>query len=179
VEVPRGFTLDAYTVDLGRSDRIFERARGILRAFGHYPDSFSRVVPLDGTLREGLVFGTVATHLGFASLHPCRILFVIEESGRFGFGLGTLPGHIAIGEETFVVVREGEGEGARVRLEVRALSRPANRLVRLGRPLMRAYQRRFQRELGAGLRTLVADAGGSGGVRDGSDGRATRGHQGP
>jgi len=153
---PSGYTLDAYAAELGRGEVVFARAKAAIERFEHYPASFSRVVPLEGGLRPGLVFGTVARHLGFASLHPCRVLFVIDEPRRFGFGLGTLPGHVAIGEETFVMSREGEGDDGRVRLEVRAVSRPADRLARLGRPVMRAYQRRFQRELCAGLRARCA-----------------------
>jgi uncharacterized protein (UPF0548 family) len=146
---PAGYTLDACEAELGRGAGTFARARETIARFEHYPASFSRVVPLEGPLQPGLAFGTVATHLGFASLHPCRVLFVVDEPRRFGFGLGTLPGHVAIGEETFLV---GIGEDERVRLEVRAVSRPAGLLAWLGRPIMRAYQRRFQREMCAELR---------------------------
>jgi uncharacterized protein (UPF0548 family) len=155
---PPGFTLDAYSAELGRGEATFARAKAAIGRFEHYPRSFSRVVPLAGGLVPGLVFGTVARHLGFASLHPCRVLFVVDEPRRFGFGLGTLPGHVAIGEETFLVSLDGEDE--RVQLEVRAVSRPAGLLARLGRPIMRAYQRRFQRELCTELRQAAAHRGG-------------------
>ena len=149
---PPGYTLDAYSVELGSGESLFDRAKDAVARFAHYPASFSRVVQLEGPLRPGLVFGTVATHLGFASLHPCRVLFVIDEPRCFGFGLGTLPGHVVIGEESFILTRgDGDGGDERVRLQVRAVSRATSLLGRLGRPLTRIYQRRFQRELGAAL----------------------------
>ena len=152
---PAGYTLDHYGVDLGRGDAVFDRARDAIARFEHYPPSFSRVVMLGDVLATDLVFGTVATHLGFASIHPCRVLFVVDEAAprRFGFGLGTLPGHIARGEESFEVAQREDGG---VRLEVRAVSRPADALAWLGRPILRAYQARFRRELVEGMRTLCA-----------------------
>lgn len=152
---PPGYTLDAYSVELGSGESLFDRAKDAVARFAHYPASFSRVVQLEGPLRPGLVFGTVAMHLGFASLHPCRVLFVIDEPRCFGFGLGTLPGHVVIGEESFILTRGDGDSDERVRLEVRAVSRAASLLARLGRPLTRVYQRRFQRELGAALRGAV------------------------
>ena len=155
---PAGYTLDAYAVELGRGAAVFEGARAAIAGFEHYPASFSRVVPFEGALREGLVFGTVATHFGFASVHPCRVAFVLDEvsedgARRFGFGLVTLPGHIARGEECFSVAIEGPEE--RVRLEVRAISRPADLLAWIGRPVLRAFQARFRRELVSGMRARV------------------------
>jgi len=149
---PPGYTLDTYSAELGQGERVFERAREAIARFEHYPASFSRVVSLAGELREGLVFGTVATHFGFASIHPCRVHFVVDDPAprRFGFGLTTLPGHIARGEESFLV-SQGRPE-ERVRLEVRAISRPADALAWLGRPILRAFQARFRRELVRGLR---------------------------
>ena len=150
-EAPAGYALDVYTAELGHGERVFARARAAIERFEHYPASFSRVVPLEGGLREGLVFGTVARHLGFASIHPCRVAFVIDEATprRFGFGLETLPGHVLRGEECFVVSVDEAGE--RVALEVRVISRPADALAWLGWPFLRAFQARFRRELVRGM----------------------------
>jgi uncharacterized protein (UPF0548 family) len=70
---------------------------------------------------------------------PCRVVWVVEEPRRVGFGYGTLRGHPEVGEEAFVVEL---GDDGRVWLEIRAFSRPATLLTRLAAPVMRLVQRR-------------------------------------
>ena len=154
-EAPAGFVLDRYGVALGRGEGVFQAARAALPKFGHCPTSFTRVVRLEETFEPGTVFGTVASHFGFASMNPCRITDVIDEAdaGRFGFCLGTLPGHAATGEERFLVsIDSGSGE---VRYEVQAVSRPAVFLAHLGRPAMRRVQARFRAESCASMLRLA------------------------
>ncbi len=145
-ESPRGYRLDRYGTPLGAGRTVFETAREALRAFANYPTAFTRVVKLDPEFRTGLVFGTVASHFGFASVHPCRIAFILDEpeANRFGFGLGTLPGHAGCGEERFTVqFDEATGQ---VRYDVQAVSRPNGFWMSVGRPIMRLIQGQFQRE---------------------------------
>jgi uncharacterized protein (UPF0548 family) len=68
---------------------------------------------------------------------PCRVVWVLDEPDRRGFGYGTLPGHPESGEESFVVSLRPDDE---VRYELRAFSRPATRLSRLGGPISRRVQ---------------------------------------
>ena len=139
---PEGFVLDRYGTELGEGRVLFERACAVLARFGNYPSSFTRVVRAPGELAKGHLFATVATHFGFASVHPCRVLYVVHEESRFGFGFGTLAGHAESGEERFMV----RIDGTRVRYEVLAFSRPDGVLGRLSAPVARRYQLRFQRE---------------------------------
>lgn len=67
----------------------------------------------------------------------CRVVYVIDEPDRAGFGYGTLPGHAESGEESFVIERRGDG----VRFVVRAFSKPTSRLARIGGPATSAVQR--------------------------------------
>jgi uncharacterized protein (UPF0548 family) len=145
-EAPRGYALHAYETELGRGDAIFESACAQLRRFGNYPASFTRVVANGETLEPGLCFATLATHFGFASLHPCRVLEVFgeDEPRGFGFALGTLPGHIGAGEERFMI-RQDPADGV-VRYAVRAISKPGGWLGLLSAPVFRSFQRRFARE---------------------------------
>jgi uncharacterized protein (UPF0548 family) len=69
---------------------------------------------------------------------PCRVVWVVDEPHRRGFGYGTLPGHPESGEESFVVSLRPDG---RVVYELRAVSRLAIRLSRLGAPVSRRVQR--------------------------------------
>jgi uncharacterized protein (UPF0548 family) len=68
---------------------------------------------------------------------PCRVVSVVDEPDRQGFAYGTLPGHPESGEEQFVVEISPEGE---VELVVRAFSRPATLLTKLGGPVARLGQ---------------------------------------
>jgi uncharacterized protein (UPF0548 family) len=68
---------------------------------------------------------------------PCRVVWVVDEAERRGFGYGTLPGHPESGEESFVVSLRPDG---RVSYELRAFSRLAGRLARLGGPLSHRAQ---------------------------------------
>ena len=87
---------------------------------------------------------------------PCRVVWVVDEPDRYGFGYGTLPGHPASGEEAFVVVREPDASArserseprsreqdldGKVWFEVRAFSRPATWYAKVGGPATRATQR--------------------------------------
>jgi uncharacterized protein (UPF0548 family) len=58
----------------------------------------------------------------------CRVVYLVDEATRFGFGYGTLPGHPEQGEETFIVETGAEGG---FRFKVRAFSRPSERPARL------------------------------------------------
>jgi uncharacterized protein (UPF0548 family) len=68
---------------------------------------------------------------------PCRVVYTIDEATRKGFAYGTLPGHPECGEEAFVLSLTGDG---RVRLDIRAFSRPATVLARVGGPVSRWIQ---------------------------------------
>jgi uncharacterized protein (UPF0548 family) len=145
-QAPKGFVLHRYGTQLGVGDEVFERACQVLLEYKHYPPSFTRVVRATPTLEAGQVFGTLATHFGFASLHPCRVVYVIREERprRFGFALGTLPGHIGAGEECFLLSQVEPG--GEVRFEIQAFSRPDGFWARVGGGIFAMFQRRFQRE---------------------------------
>ena len=65
------------------------------------------------------------------------MVWVVDEPDRRGFGYGTLPGHPESGEESFVVSLRPDGD---VVYELRAFSRPATPLSRLGGPASRRVQ---------------------------------------
>ena len=68
---------------------------------------------------------------------PCRVVWVLDEPRRQGFGYGTLPGHPESGEEAFVLTL---GQHDTVSLTITASSRPATVAARLGGPITRAVQ---------------------------------------
>ncbi|MBL7257723.1 DUF1990 family protein [Paractinoplanes lichenicola] len=83
---------------------------------------------------------------------PCRVVYVVDEPSRRGFGYGTLPGHPERGEEALVVVLTADDE---VRFRIRAFSRPATLLTRLGGPLARLGQHYATNRYIKALRSLA------------------------
>jgi uncharacterized protein (UPF0548 family) len=71
---------------------------------------------------------------------PVRVVYVIDEADRIGFGYGTLPGHPASGEEAFIVERHDDDS---VWLTIRAFSRPSTWFYRLAWPIVRLQQAKF------------------------------------
>jgi uncharacterized protein (UPF0548 family) len=96
----------------------------------------------------------VTTRLGigpFGLNAPCEVVWTAEGERRIGFGYGTLPGHPARGEESFVVERDGDG---RTWLAITSFSRPASRLMRLAGPIAPVFQRAYAVHLGRTLKRI-------------------------
>ncbi|WP_116947756.1 DUF1990 family protein [Jiangella endophytica] len=68
---------------------------------------------------------------------PCEVVWVLDEDRRGGYAYGTLPGHPAHGEESFVVDLDDHDD---VWFTVTAFSRAAAWYARLGGPLTRTAQ---------------------------------------
>jgi uncharacterized protein (UPF0548 family) len=84
---------------------------------------------------------------------PCRVVYTVDLANERGFGYGSLPGHPVSGEEAFTVRLAADGE---VRARIRAFSRPAGLLPRLGGPLMPVVQRFAARRYLGALRRFAA-----------------------
>jgi uncharacterized protein (UPF0548 family) len=83
---------------------------------------------------------------------PCEVVWSVEGEDRIGFGYGTLPGHPARGEESFVVERQPDG---RVELVITSFSLPADWRMRLGGPAGPLFQRLWAGRLGRTLRRIT------------------------
>ena len=96
-------------------------------------------------------------HLGFWSLNPARIVYVLNEDvplKRFGFAYGTLIGHAESGEERFTV--EWNRKTDEVYYDLLAFSRPSLLAAKLGYPLARHLQRKFARDSLNSMRRATA-----------------------
>ncbi|HEV7719930.1 MAG TPA: DUF1990 domain-containing protein [Iamia sp.] len=125
--------------ELGRGQDVFDRAVACFRSLGA-ARAAGTVWPDDVTAELG------ATVLVAAPIGPLtvvainRIVGVVDEPDRWGFAYGTLPGHIEIGEEAFVVTRRADGT---VVARITARSRAVLPGARLLQPLLLPVQRRF------------------------------------
>jgi uncharacterized protein (UPF0548 family) len=94
----------------------------------------------------------VGLRLGLGRLSviaPCRVVYVIDEPARCGFGYGTLSGHPESGEEAFRLTQSVDGG---ITFTIAAFSRSATALFRLAGPVGHRIQdlmtRRYLRAFG-------------------------------
>lgn len=149
---PAGFDIDRTRMVLGAGEPTFEAAKLALQRWEQFRlgwvEAWSPVTPLVA----GEVVAVMGWAMGLWWLNPCRIVYVIDESGpitRFGFAYGTLPGHVEKGEERFLI--EWDRETEEVSYDILAFSRPNHVLTRLGYRLVRRSQKRFGRDSAAAM----------------------------
>jgi uncharacterized protein (UPF0548 family) len=147
--LPPGYHHVRYRREIGRGEAAFAGAVETLMTWGMHRRLGFTVAASAPRAAEGVVV-RVGIGAGPARLYaPCRVVFVIDEPRRKGFGYGTLPGHPESGEEAFVVSLREDGT---VLATVVAFSRPALWWVRLGAPLGRQVQRLATARYAAALR---------------------------
>jgi uncharacterized protein (UPF0548 family) len=151
--LPAGYHHERARIEVGRGEVAWQRACDALRTWQAHRGAGMSIGPAGARLVAGTVVVTVARIGPMFVLAPCRIVYVTDESGRFGFAYGTLPGHPERGEEAFHVVADAEEA---VSFEIVAVSRPASSIVRLGAPLARSIQRAATRRYLNGVASHVA-----------------------
>lgn len=141
---PDGYAIDHSRIQLGRGEAVFQRARKALLRWRMFELSWVQLCWPTTAMEPGATVGILA-HVGAAWwLNACRIVYTVEDSGeiqRVGFAYGTLPDHVALGEERFMV--EWQRADDTVWYDVLGYSQPNHRLARLGGPLARRTQQRF------------------------------------
>lgn len=144
---PPGYCVDRNRTLLGRGAACYERAKAALHSWQMFDLGWVRLHPQAPPIAADTAIGISARFLCVWNLNFCRIAYTVEDKGeveRFGFALGTLPGHILAGEERFTV--EWHRTDDSVWYHVCAFSRPDQFLSRLGYPLVRQLQKRFARD---------------------------------
>lgn len=134
-ERPSGYRHDSRSLSLGPASLFESAAEQVLKWKAQF-GAGAQVVPGDPVSGEG------SNHLVLMKLAlvwviaPVRIVYLVDEPDRKGFGYGTLPGHPEIGEESFVIERRDD----QTQFLITAFSKPSGWLVRLGQPIARAVQ---------------------------------------
>jgi len=103
---PPGYRLDRYRELLGRGAACYESAKAALQRWEMFNFDWVRLHPSTPPLEAGTNIGIAARIVFLWSMSYCRIAYTLENKGeveRFGFGLGTLPGHVLSEEERFCV----------------------------------------------------------------------------
>jgi uncharacterized protein (UPF0548 family) len=138
--VPDGYRTVRAVRTIGAGDADFVAACDGIRTWQLHRRQGFTVAPSMPPLAAGTEVVTAVPLAGPVHvLAACRIVWTVDDPGRFGFAYGTLSVHPASGEEAFVVERTAEGE---VRARVVAFSRAHHPVVRLGGPMARRQQAR-------------------------------------
>jgi uncharacterized protein (UPF0548 family) len=149
---PAGFDHLGVVRRLGTGDAAYRAAAEAVMTFGAQRGTGLRPQATAPRAAEGV---ELVSHLGPVDI-PCRVVWAVEGPDRTGFGYGTLAGHPEAGEEAFIVERRGDD----VVGVIRAYSRPATTLARLGGPLTRLTQRVTALAYLAALRRAARQHGG-------------------
>ncbi|MCE9547818.1 MAG: DUF1990 domain-containing protein [Planctomycetia bacterium] len=150
---PAGFNVDRTRIKLGQGEPAFAAAKRALRQWKHFQLGWLEACPTDTPIQKHEVIAVVACFFGWW-VNCCRIVYVIDESRRFGFAYGTLPDHAESGEERFLIEIDPQGN---VWYDILAFSRPRHLLVRLGTPYARRMQKRFGHESAAAMQRAVQE----------------------
>ena len=151
---PAGFEHDHNRQSLGHGSETFERAKDAIWAWRMFPAPLAWIEPLPIPIEVGAQAGVIIRALGLWFLNAARIVYVIDEPRRFGFAYGTLPGHAECGEERFLGEHLADDS---VWYDLRAFSQPRYWPARVGKPVVRALQRRFGRMSKAAMLAAVTE----------------------
>lgn len=157
---PAGFVVDHTRIRLGRGEAAFLRGVAELQQWRQFQLGWVEVWPQHVPIRAGEAVAILARVWGVWVLNAARIIELIDESGptrRFGFRYGTLPDHVEMGEERFLV--EWDTTDDSVWFDILAFSLPRHPLARLAYAYVRQLQKRFGREAAAAVRDAVQQPG--------------------
>jgi uncharacterized protein (UPF0548 family) len=127
---------------LGEGMAVFEAAKTAIKQWKMFPQPWTALQP-HAPIQKGETVSMCAKAFGLWWRNACQIVYVIDEPRRFGFAYGTLPGHVEMGEELFLIEMD---ENGKVSYIIKAFSRPRHWMARIGYPMMRYFQKKFQRE---------------------------------
>src|SRR5262245_4627782 len=140
---PAGYNVDHNRIELGRGEATYKSAVDALQNWRQFELGWVAIVAHEVPVEVGATVAVKARAFGTWSLNASRVVYVIDESRRFGFAYGTLPDHVEKGEERFLVEWLPDDS---VWYDISAFSKPRHPLVRLSAPLARLLQKRFGRE---------------------------------
>ncbi len=144
----QGYVRDHNRVQVGSGKLVFEKSVVALQSWRNFDLGWVKIYPTNAPIAEGTTIAMAANAMGLWCLNACRIVYMVDERAgdlwRFGFAYGTLPKHIARGEERFFI--EWDRRDDSVCYDILAYSQPHALLARLGYPLVRLFQKRFARD---------------------------------
>jgi uncharacterized protein (UPF0548 family) len=154
---PAGYNVDHNRIRLGEGEATYQRAVEALKKWRHFDLGWVTIVPRGVEVKAGSTLAVKARAFGTWSLNACRVVYVIDESRRFGFAYGTLPDHVERGEERFLIEWLPDDS---IWYDILAFSRPQHPLVKLSFPVARILQKQFARDSLARMTSVAVLHGG-------------------
>lgn len=154
LHVPKGFDRDHTRGEIGHGRGDFEAARNALHAWLHFDLGWVRVANPEARIEPEEIVAVETHTLGLWSLNFSRILYVIDEPNRFGYGYGTTALHVERGEERFLL--EYYPASGAVYYDLLAVSQPAHWMAQLAYPYTRSCQHKFARDSQRRMREILA-----------------------
>ena len=154
---PPGYVVDRTRIKLGEGEAVFHSARAAFQRWEQFRLGWVEAWSPDTQIKSGEVVAVLGRAIGLWWLNSTRIVYIVDERGairKFGFAYGTLPGHIASGEERFLI--EWNQADDSVWYDILAFSRPNHILIRLGYPWVRRAQKRFGRDSATAMLRAIA-----------------------
>ncbi len=148
---PAGYNVDHNRIRLGEGEETYQRAIEALKNWRQFDLGWVTIVPRGVAVETGATVAVKARAFWTWSLNACRVVYVIDESRRFGFAYGTLPDHVERGEERFLIEWLDDDS---VWYDILAFSRPHHPLVKLTFLLARRLQKRFARDSLARMKSV-------------------------
>jgi uncharacterized protein (UPF0548 family) len=131
-DLPSGYRHVVRRAALGQGRATFDRCATALMTWSLHRESGIDVRASHSPAQVGTVVSQLVGVRGLGLVAPCKVVYVVDEADRRGFGYGTLPGHPESGEESFIVsILDDES----VALDLRSFSRPGNVISRIGQPV--------------------------------------------
>lgn len=152
--LPSGYDCDQTRVRLGRGDDTFQSGCDALRAWTQFDLGWTAALPRDTPIETGRSVAVLAQGMGLWTLNAARIVYVVASQTHFGFAYGTLPGHVEMGEERFLI--ELDPATGDVWYDILAFSRPNHALAKLGYRFVRRLQRKFRQDSASRMQRAVA-----------------------
>ncbi|MFN0251987.1 MAG: DUF1990 family protein [Kofleriaceae bacterium] len=153
--IPSGWTVEHHRRRLGRGASCFATARDAMRVWRMFPEAWARIAPAVPPV-EHETFVVLLRVARVWWLNAIRVVYLDDEPRRFAFAVGTLPGHIALGEESFSL---HHAEDDSVWYELRAFTRQRMLAARLASPVSRAVRAQFVRDSLAEMSRAVEGPG--------------------
>ena len=155
-EVPQGFRLDRSAHHLGRGRVTFEAASAAVNDWEMFNHPMADLRCLSPQIENGNTVSVLFGTMGLWTINPARIIYRLDECRQkrqylqSGFAYGTTQGHIAVGEELFMVDWNQATDDVYFRIVV--FSRPGSLLAWLGKPYMLLQQQKFRRLAGRAIK---------------------------
>lgn len=146
--VPRGFSFDAFSVEIGHGDADWVAARRAITKWQMFALPWVQLHPFRPAIEVGemaVVGGSVA---GFWFYGAARIIEVVDTKDTYGFTYATTD-HMVDGEERFRVRKADDGT---VFFDIDVFARPQRWYTWMAAPIFTSYRTRFRQQAGLRMR---------------------------